>query len=145
MIVFILGSCSGPKKSVEEENVLASLSHIQQSLENKISYERFIELLNEAKVEIDTLKGTSENSQCFMVAVDKCYKYYATGGRACRADPRSIGPAYRGGTSRARGRVCRRAPGPALHGRRGRGRFPPPCARTPCVDRARQADTRGGS
>ena len=82
MIVFILGACSGPKKSVEEENVLASLSHIQQSLENKISYEQFIELLNKAKAEIDTLKGTNENSQCFMGAVDKCYKYYATGGRA---------------------------------------------------------------
>jgi len=82
MIVFILGSCSAPKKSVEEENVLASLSNIQRSLENQISYEKFIELLNHAKAEIDKLNGTSENSQCFMGAVDKCYKYYATGGRA---------------------------------------------------------------
>ena len=82
MTVFIMASCWGPKKSVEEENVLASLSNIQRSLENNISYEQFIELLNQAKTEIDILKGNSKNSQCFLGAVDKCYAYYATGGRA---------------------------------------------------------------
>ena len=82
MTVFIMASCWGPKKSVEEENVLASLSNIQRSLENNISYEQFIELLNQAKTEIDILKGNSKNSQCFMGAVDKCYAYYTTGGRA---------------------------------------------------------------
>lgn len=82
MTVFILGSCFGPKKSVEEENVLASLSNIQQSLENNISYEQFVDLLSQAKIEIDKLKINSKNSQCFMGAVDKCYAYYATGGRA---------------------------------------------------------------
>ncbi len=79
---FILGSCSGHKKSVEEENLLASLSNIQQNLENNVGYEQFIELLSQAKIEIDILKSNSENSQCFMGAVDKCYAYYATGGRA---------------------------------------------------------------
>ena len=82
MTVFILGSCSGPKKSVEEENVLTSLSNIQRSLENDISYEQFIELLSQAKIKIDILKSNAKNSQCFMGAVDKCYAYYATGGRA---------------------------------------------------------------
>jgi hypothetical protein len=82
MTALILGSCSGPQKSVEEENVLSSLSNIQQSLENDISYEQFIELLSQAKIEIDTLNSNSKNSQCFMGAVDKCYAYYATGGRA---------------------------------------------------------------
>ena len=81
MTVFIVGSCS-PKKSVEEENVLASLSNIQQSLENNVSYEQFVELLSQAKIEIDRLKINSKNNQCFMGAVDKCYAYYATGGRA---------------------------------------------------------------
>jgi hypothetical protein len=80
--VFILVSCWGPKMSVEEENVLASLSNIQRSLENDISYEQFIELLNQAKIEIDSLKGSSKNSACFMGAVDKCYAFYTTGGRA---------------------------------------------------------------
>ena len=82
MTGFILGSCSGPKKSVEEETVLSSLSNIQQSLENDISYEQFIELLSQAKIEIDNLKSNSKNSQCFVGAVDKCYAYYTTGGRA---------------------------------------------------------------
>ena len=82
MTLFILVACWGPKKSVEEENVLATLSNIQQSLENNISYEQFIELLSQAKTEIDILKGNSKNSQCFVGAVDKCYAYYATGGRA---------------------------------------------------------------
>ncbi len=82
MTGFILGSCSGPKKSVEEENVLSSLSNIQQSLENDISYEQFIELLSQAKIEIDNLKSNSKNSQCFVGSVDKCYAYYTTGGRA---------------------------------------------------------------
>ena len=82
MTAFILGSCSGPKKSAEEENVLTSLSNVQRSLENSISYEEFIELLSQAKIEIDILKSSSKNSQCFMGAVDKCYAYYATGGRA---------------------------------------------------------------
>ena len=82
MTVFILGSCSGPKKSVEEENVFTSLSNIQRSLENDISYEQFIELLSQAKIKIDILKSNAKNSQCFMGAVDKCYAYYATGGRA---------------------------------------------------------------
>ena len=78
----ILGSCSGPKKTVEEENVLSSLSNIQQNLENGISHEQFIELLSQAKIEIDILKSNGKNSQCFIGAVDKCYAYYATGSRA---------------------------------------------------------------
>jgi len=82
MTLFILGSCTGPKKSVDEENVLASLSNIQQSLEKKISYEQFVEMLSRAKIEIEVLKRNGKNSQCFMGAVDKCYAYYATGGKA---------------------------------------------------------------
>ena len=82
MTVFISGSCSGPKKSVEEEKVLNSLSNIRQSLENDISYEQFIDLVSQAKIEIEVLKSNSKNSQCFMGAVGKCYAYYATGGRA---------------------------------------------------------------
>ncbi len=82
MTAFIVGSCSGPKKSVEEENVLMALSNIQRSLENNASYEQFIELLGQAKIKIDILKNNSKNSPCFMSAVDKCYAYYTTGGRA---------------------------------------------------------------
>ena len=80
--LFILGSCSGPKKSVEEKNVLMALSSIQQSLENNVSYEHFIELLDQAKIEVDILKSKRENSPCFMGAVDKCYAFYSTGKKA---------------------------------------------------------------
>jgi hypothetical protein len=81
--LFILGSCLGPKKSVEEKNVLIALSNIQQSLENNASYEHFIELLGQAKIEIDILKSNRKNnSPCFMGAVDKCYAFYSTGRKA---------------------------------------------------------------
>ncbi len=81
-IVVCAWSCSGPKISVEEENVLAALSHIQQSLENNVSYEEFVELLQQAKIEIDRIKSHAENNPCFLGAVDKCYAFYNTGGRA---------------------------------------------------------------
>jgi hypothetical protein len=82
--LFIWGSCSGPKKSIEEENVFIALSNIQQGLENNASYERFIELLEQAKIEIDILKSSSKNSPCFMNAIDKCYAFYSTGSKAWR-------------------------------------------------------------
>ena len=80
--LFIWGACSGPKKSVQEENVLTALSNIQQGLENNASYEHFIELLSQAKIEIDILKSNSKNSPCFMGAVDRCYAFYSTGVKA---------------------------------------------------------------
>ena len=82
MMLFIWGSCSGPKKSIEEENVLIALSSIQQGLENNSSYEEFIELLAQAKIEIDILKRNSNNRACFVGAVDRCYAFYSTGGKA---------------------------------------------------------------
>jgi hypothetical protein len=69
---------------VEEENVLTALSNIQQGLENNASYEEFIELLNQAKIEIDRLKANSENNPCFLGAVDQCFAFYHTGGKAWR-------------------------------------------------------------
>ena len=80
--LFIWGSCSGPKKSIEEENVLVALSNIQQGLENNAGYEQFIELLGQASIEIDILKSNSKNSPCFMSAVDRCYAFYSTGKKA---------------------------------------------------------------
>lgn len=82
MMLFIWGSCSGPKKTLEEENVLIALSNIQQGLENNASYEEFIQLLEQAKIEIDILKGNSSNRACFVGAVDRCYAFYSTGGKA---------------------------------------------------------------
>jgi hypothetical protein len=78
------GSCSGPTISAEEGNVLAALSNIQESLESNVSYEEFIELLKQAKMEIDRLKSNADNNPCFLGAVDKCFAFYDTGGKAWR-------------------------------------------------------------
>ncbi len=83
LAVFVFcASCWGPKKSVEEEKVLVTLADIQGNLETKISYQQYLELLSRAKAEIDILKRSGKNNPCFMGAVDKCYSYYFTGGRA---------------------------------------------------------------
>jgi len=81
-VIFICASCWDPKKSIEEEKVLATLSNIQGSLETSINYQQFLELLGNAKIEIDILKRSGKNNPCFMGAVDKCYAYYHTGGKA---------------------------------------------------------------
>ena len=81
-VILICGSCWGPKKSLEEEKVLATLANIQGNLETSISYQQYLDLLTRAKVEIDILKRSGKNNPCFMGAVDKCYSYYFTGGKA---------------------------------------------------------------
>ena len=82
VVIIICASCWGPKISIEEEKVLATLSNIQGNLESSIGYPQFLELLDKAKIEIDILKRSGKNNSCFMGAVDKCYAYYATGGKA---------------------------------------------------------------
>ena len=82
IVILIFTSCWGPKISIEEEKVLASLSNIQGNLESSIEYRQFLELLDKAKIEIDILKRSGKNNSCFMGAVDKCYAYYSTGGKA---------------------------------------------------------------
>jgi hypothetical protein len=85
-LIFFLStiSCSGPQISIEEENVLSALSNIQQSLENNVSYEAFIELVDQVKTDIDMLKRNGNNNMCFLGAVDKCYAFYHTAGKAWR-------------------------------------------------------------
>jgi hypothetical protein len=64
--------------------VLSALSNIQQSLESNVSYEEFVGLLDQAKIEIDRLKNNAEQNPCFLGAVEKCYAFYYTGGKAWR-------------------------------------------------------------
>ena len=75
-VLMIIVSCSGPQKSTEEESALNSLTRIQDSLESNISYDNFVGLLNEAKMEVDRLKQSGENNRCFVSAIDKCYASY---------------------------------------------------------------------
>ena len=74
MLMMII-SCSGQQKTAEEKSVLNSLTRIQNSLEGDITYDNFVGLLNEAKLEVDRLKQSGEN-RCFLSAVDKCYASY---------------------------------------------------------------------
>ena len=81
-VILVWTACSGPQKSIEEEKALAALSDIQSNLEASSNYEHFIELLDRAKIEIDTLKRNGNNNPCFMGAVERCYAYYFTGEKA---------------------------------------------------------------
>ena len=81
-VILTCASCWGPKISVEEEKVLATLSNIQGSLETNINYQQFLDLLGRAKIEIDILKRSGKNNPCFIGAINKCYAYYHTGGKA---------------------------------------------------------------
>lgn len=76
MIWVMLISCSGPKKSTEEENVLNSLRNIQNKLEGNISYDELEALLKDAKPQLDRLKQSQNHNLCFISAVDKCYASY---------------------------------------------------------------------
>jgi hypothetical protein len=97
LTVFLCNSCSGPKRTLEEENALAALTHIQQGIEANVAYEQYIELLNQAKIKIDILKIANKSNLCFMRAIEKCYASYNIAGKAwkkkmeatdkaCRAD-----------------------------------------------------------
>lgn len=69
-------SCSGPKKSTEEESVLNSLRNIQNKLETNISYDELATLLRDARPQLDRLKQSQNHNRCFISAVDKCYASY---------------------------------------------------------------------
>ena len=74
-VLMMIASCSGPQKSAEEENALNSLIRIQDSLEGNITYDNFVGMLNEAKLDVDRLKQSGKN-KCFISAVNKCYASY---------------------------------------------------------------------
>ena len=81
-VILTSASCWGPKISIEEEKVLATLSNIQANMEASMGYQQFLELLGQAKIEIDILKRSGKNNSCFMGAIDKCYAYYHTSAKA---------------------------------------------------------------
>jgi hypothetical protein len=76
ILCVIFTSCSSPKKSTEEENVLKSLKNIENKLEANISYDELATLLKDTKPELDRLKQSQNNNRCFISAVDKCYASY---------------------------------------------------------------------
>lgn len=76
ILCVIFTSCSGPKKSNEEENALNSLRNIQNKLEANISYDELTTLLKDTKPQLDRLKQSQNHNRCFISAVDKCYASY---------------------------------------------------------------------
>jgi len=76
IVSVLLISCSSPQKSAEEENVLTSLNNIQNGLEANISYDKYAELLVNAKMELAQFKQLEQNNSCFTSAVEKCYASY---------------------------------------------------------------------
>ena len=72
---FLLISC-GPRISPEEAKVLVALEEIRQGTEGKIAYDQFVQLLQTAETEINTLKKYNKNGSCFLGSVDKCYSAY---------------------------------------------------------------------
>jgi hypothetical protein len=76
ILCVIFTSCSGPKKSTEEENILNSLRNIQNQLEADISYDELATLLKDTKPQVDRLKQSQNHNRCFISAVDKCYASY---------------------------------------------------------------------
>jgi phage tail tube protein FII len=75
-LVVILISCFSPKKSTEEENVLNTLTQIQNDLEADITYDQYAGKLMAAKVQVDRLKQSENKNGCFVSAIDKCYASY---------------------------------------------------------------------
>ena len=76
IVSILLISCSSTQKSAEEENVLTSLSNIQNSLEANISYDKYTELLVDARMKLDQFKQSEQNNSCFKSSVEKCYASY---------------------------------------------------------------------
>lgn len=77
-----LFSCSKPKPSFEEVEAIKMLSSIQTNVEQNVSYDQYLELVDDAKAAIDMLKSSEKQNPCVLSAVDKSYAAYAIAGKA---------------------------------------------------------------
>ena len=71
-----LNSSCSPKITPQEAKVLVALDEIQRGVEEKIEYNQFVQLLETAKAELDTLSQSTTPNPCFLSAVEKCYASY---------------------------------------------------------------------
>jgi len=71
-----LNSSCSPKITPQEAKVLVALDEIQQGVEEKIEYNQFVQLLETAEAELDTLSRSTKPNPCFLSAVEKCYASY---------------------------------------------------------------------
>jgi hypothetical protein len=61
-----------------EEDVLRALERVKASIEDEVPYKKVAELLDEAKIQVDTIR-IGETTNCFRVAVKRCYYWYHLG------------------------------------------------------------------
>jgi len=67
-------SCSRKPKSVlEEVDMLNALTKVQNSIEEKVSYDEYVNLLSDAKEKLSILKEVEGKNNCFFNAVNKSY------------------------------------------------------------------------
>lgn len=71
-----LNSSCSPKITPQEAKVLVALDEIQRGVEEKIEYNQFVQLLETAEAELDTLSRSTKPNPCFLSAVEKCYASY---------------------------------------------------------------------
>jgi hypothetical protein len=69
------GGCS-PEITPQEAKVLVVLDEIQRGVDGKIDYDRFVQLLDTAKAELEALRQSNTPNPCFLNAVEKCYASY---------------------------------------------------------------------
>lgn len=62
-----------PKQVLEEVDMLNALTKVQNSIEEKVSYDEYVSLLSDAKEKLDILKEVEEKNSCFFNAVNRSY------------------------------------------------------------------------
>ncbi len=62
-----------PKQVLEEVDMLNALTKVQNSIEEKVSYDEYVSLLSDAKEKLDILKEVKEKNSCFFNAVNRSY------------------------------------------------------------------------
>ena len=76
MVFSFLNSGCSPRITPEEAKMLVVLDEIQRGVESNVDFNRFEQLLNTAKAEINILEQNSEKNPCFMSAVNRCFASY---------------------------------------------------------------------
>jgi len=59
-----------------EKEVLKALEELKGSLGAGVSYNRYRELMDEAEIQIDTIKGNKNRNTCFIENIEYCFYLY---------------------------------------------------------------------
>ena len=67
-----------------EEDVLQALERVKASIEDKVPYKKVAKLIDEAKIQVDTIR-IGDTTNCFRVAIKRCYYWYHLGIKSWQA------------------------------------------------------------